>query len=73
MTRAKPYTAIGIKRVPCLRCGAPSAHQWNICALPGYHGICIECDAALNAVVLAFMGVPDADAIAAGYRERLAA
>lgn len=71
--RTKPYTARGIKRVPCLRCGAPSAHQWNICSLPGQHGVCTECDVALNAVVLAFMRVPNADDLAAAYAERIAA
>lgn len=68
--RTRPYTQRGIKRVPCLRCGAPSAHQWNICSLPGQHGVCTECDVALNAAVLAFMNVPDATERAAAYRER---
>lgn len=27
--RHRPYSAIGIRRVPCLRCGRPSAHQWK--------------------------------------------
>ncbi|MEG3086194.1 hypothetical protein [Sphingomonas sp. PB4P5] len=71
--RSKPYTAIGIKRVPCLRCGAPSEQQWNICSLPGYHGICTPCDVALNAMVLEFMGLPDAGTRAAEYAERIAA
>jgi hypothetical protein len=69
----QPYTEIGIRRVPCLRCGAPSAHQWNICSLPGYHGICTNCDVALNKLVLDFMGVPDADTLGAEYAERMAA
>lgn len=65
--RSTPYTAAGIKRVPCLRCGNPSQHQWNICSLPGFHGICTACDIALNRVVLAFMGVPNAEAVGDAY------
>ncbi|RYG88413.1 MAG: hypothetical protein EON59_04505 [Alphaproteobacteria bacterium] len=68
--RTKPYTARGISRVPCLRCGKPSVHQWNICSLPGQHGICTPCDIALNEAVLAFMGVPDEGARIAAYREQ---
>lgn len=65
--RRTPYTAVGIKRVPCARCGAPSAFQWNVCALPGFHGLCLACDVALNRTVLAFMRVPDAERIGDEY------
>lgn len=71
--RRQPYTAIGIRRVPCLRCGKPSAHQWNICSLPGYHGICADCDVALNRLVLGFMGAPEADVLGDQYAERMVA
>ena len=57
--RIKPYTDIGIKRVPCLRCGAPSSRQWQICALGNrYYGVCNPCDIKLNRVVLDFMNIP---------------
>lgn len=65
--RRQPYTARGIRRIPCLRCKAPSAFQWNICSLPGFHAICTACDIALNRTVLAFMGVPDADRLGDEY------
>lgn len=66
--RLKPYSSRGIKRVPCLKCGEPSHHQWNICSLGGaYHGICIPCDIALNDLVLAFFDIPDREAISARY------
>ena len=56
--RTKPYTDIGIKRVPCLRCGAPSSQQWQICALGNrYYGVCNNCDIKLNRLVLAFMNI----------------
>ena len=28
--RRPPYTEIGIKRIPCARCGKPSVHQWQV-------------------------------------------
>lgn len=66
--RKKPYTARGIKRVPCLRCGAPSFHQWNICALGRqFFGACISCDIELNKLVLEFFDVTDREAILTRY------
>lgn len=65
--RRKPYTEAGIKRVPCLRCGEASSYQWNICSLPGFHGICTPCDIALNRLVLHFMNVPTAADLAETY------
>lgn len=64
--RRKPYTNIGIARVPCCRCGAPSFHQWQICADNNqWRGLCIPCDVALNKLVLRFMNFRD-------WREKLA-
>jgi len=57
--RNKPYTEAGIPRVPCQRCGKPSKHQWQICATGNqWSGVCVECDIALNKLVLEFMGLP---------------
>lgn len=65
--RKTPYTALGIRKVPCKRCGKPSHAQWNACAAgPGYFGLCPECDVALNKMVLRFMGFSD-------WKDRLAA
>ncbi len=62
MARRKPYTDIGIKRVPCFRCGKPSVQQWQICSLGNeYHGVCTKCDIKLNKLVLKFFSVPNAD------------
>ena len=72
--RRTPYTVRGIRRVPCLRCGAPSRYQWQICALDRvFKGVCAECDVALNAMVLDFFGVPGRAALLARYRKRVAA
>lgn len=69
--RRRPYTERGIRRVACQRCGRPAVHQWSICALDNrYVGICAACDIELNALVLRFMNVPDARAIAARYAGR---
>lgn len=57
--RRKPYTEIGISRVPCMRCGKSSKQQWQICALDNkYFGVCIDCDIKLNKKVLQFMNIP---------------
>lgn len=65
--RRAPYTAHGIRRVPCQRCGAPSAYQWQVCSNGNrYLGCCEACDIALNRLALRFFRFPD-------WRERLAA
>lgn len=60
--RTKPYTDIGIKRIPCARCGKPSSQQWQICALHNeYKGLCTACDVKLNDLVLKFIGISSKD------------
>jgi len=69
--RRKPYTERGISKVPCERCGAPSVHQWQICALDNqWAGVCNECDIELNMLVLQFMGVKDREKIIEKYRRQ---
>jgi hypothetical protein len=53
--RKKPYTATGIRRVPCCvqGCGKPSRYQWQICADKRvYRGMCEEHDIELNTMVM---------------------
>lgn len=51
--RRQPYTERGIRRVPCTKCGKPSAFQWQICADGNvYRGLCAEHDVELNAMVM---------------------
>jgi len=70
--RLKPYTQIGIRRIPCSRCGEPSAHQWQVCALGReFKGLCEECDYELNALVLAFITHPEAEKLLREYRKKL--
>jgi hypothetical protein len=74
MGRRKPYTEIGIRRVPCMRCGKPSLQQWQVCSLNNkYHGLCGECDIKLNRIVLRFMRLKPEKVfcLMVGYRERL--
>ena len=48
--RREPYTERGIGRVPCVKCGAPAAHQWRICC-SGWSAVCLPCDLAINRMV----------------------
>ena len=70
--RREPYTEIGIKRVPCYRCGKPSVRQWQICSLNNeYKGLCRECDIKLNQIVLKFMKISpkDVNSLIEDYKE----
>jgi len=66
--RTNPYTEIGIKRVPCFRCGKPSKYQWQICALGNkWAGLCVNCDIDLNGLVVRFMRIPNSFTIMQRY------
>lgn len=69
--RRTPYTAIGIRRLRCFRCGARAGQQWNVCAMPGFWVVCRACDLALNETVLRFMGVKGVRQIMREYDKRL--
>lgn len=72
--RRRPYTLRGIRRVPCARCGAPSAYQWSACALDNrWCGLCAQCDIALNAFVLRFFRIASAAQLLARYIARVRA
>lgn len=71
--RKTPYTAIGIARVPCVRCGTPSVHQWQVCAdLNVYRALCLACDIALNELVLTWANDPNAQEKMKAYRDKTA-
>lgn len=60
--RRKPYTTDGVKRLPCFRCGRAAYHQWQVCADGGlFRPICVPCDVELNALVLRWMGMTEAE------------
>lgn len=64
--RRRPYTVAGVRRVSCARCGNPARHQWSICSDGNLQRpICLDCDIALNRLVLRWMGFPD-------WREKIA-
>lgn len=66
--RETPYTAAGIKRRPCARCGKPASTQWQVCADGSvYRPLCTACDVALNALVLKWAGDPLVDVKVAHY------
>ncbi len=58
--RKTPYTEIGVRRLPCVRCGKKSHCQWNICADNRlFRPICRDCDIALNELVLKWAKDPE--------------
>lgn len=68
----EPIPVDEIWDVPCIRCGHPSQCQWAVCAndkrfLP----LCIECDIALNRLVMMFLNFDDPDEFIADYRAKL--
>lgn len=70
--RTKPYTANGIKRLKCCRCGESAFSQWNICADSGaYRPLCIQCDLELNVLVMAWIKHPDAKKLLKKYQKVL--
>lgn len=70
--RKKPYTASGINRIPCFRCGSPAVHQWSICSDDNvWRAICVKCDIALNKTVLCFMKFEDVTTKIEKYRIKI--
>jgi hypothetical protein len=70
--RKKPYTAIGIKRCKCVRCGKPAHATWQACADDRLHRpFCLECDIELNELVLKWVGFPDWEEKMKRYKEKL--
>ncbi len=57
--RREPYTARGIGRVPCVKCGASSVHQWRICATDAWHAVCLDCDVEINRLVATWAFGPE--------------
>jgi len=72
--RRKPYTARGINRVPCAKCGAPSTAEWRICADNAYRGLCSKHDLELNELVMKWaFGNSRDDALIAYRKSKTAA
>lgn len=69
--RREPYTVIGVRRVPCIRCGGVAKYQWQICSDGNrWRPVCERCDVALNRLVLEFMRHPDPEGAIARYEAR---
>ena len=67
-TRKLPYTEAGIKRMKCIRCGGQAQFQWQICSdKNNYRPLCLQCDIALNCLVLQWFNHPDANALMKRY------
>ena len=70
--RTKPYTAIGIKRKKCIRCGKQAATQWQICSDGNqYRPLCTDCDIELNKTVLEFMGFKNSEKMIENYKLKI--
>ncbi len=70
--RLEPYTRRGLKRIPCAKCGEPSAYQWQICADGNvYRGICAEHDIELNTMVMRWMFGDTKETEIEAYRKRV--
>jgi hypothetical protein len=70
--RRKPYTALGIKRLKCIRPGCNNrAHaSWQVCADKRiFRPVCEECDVAINEMVLRFMQPPGWEESLKRYKE----
>jgi hypothetical protein len=68
--RRKPYTDIGIRRLPCVRCGAKAKAQWQICSDGNvYRPLCANCDILLNTLVLEFVRDPEIDVKLESYKQ----
>jgi hypothetical protein len=71
--RKRPYTDDEIGQYPCTRCGEPAQTQWSICADGNKHRpVCLQCDIALNELVLQWMGFRDVDELIATYKKGVA-
>jgi len=69
--RPKPYTVRGMKGKDCIRCGSPALHQWNICSDGNnYRPICLDCDIALNRLVLEWFSHPRAKELGDEYEAK---
>jgi len=72
IVRKKRYTGRGILRLKCIRCGEQAVHQWQICADGNnWRPICLDCDIALNKVVLKFMDHPHCQQLILEYKDNV--
>lgn len=70
--RKQPYTEIGIRRLTCVRCGNQASQQWQVCADDNvFRPICIDCDIALNVLVLGWMGDSKLENKISKYKRKL--
>ena len=69
--RRKPYRESEIGRVPCVKCGAPSAYQWRICSTDGWSAVCRTHDIEINRMVATWaFGADAAEVLIQRYEAR---
>jgi len=71
--RRKPYTATGIRRAKCCKCGAQGHASWQVCADGRQHRVlCKKHDIELNEKTLVWaLGKEAAKPKIAAYRKKL--
>lgn len=56
--RRTPYTATGIRRAKCCKCGAQGFAEWRVCADGVHRVVCREHDLELNRIGLEWLHPP---------------
>lgn len=66
----KARTVEQMKRAKCA-CGNRAVHQWSACSNGHRHvAVCLNCDWAVNEMLLAFLRIPHRAKLMAAYRRR---
>lgn len=73
--RPREYTARGIRRCKCARCGEQASQSWTACAIDNWHmPLCTRCDVGLNRVALEYViGKRRAKPLLSRYAEKMRA
>lgn len=64
----KSYSKDAIRRVPCIKCKAPSKYQFRICSTRRWTAVCPDCDLEINRIVAMWAwGKRQGKEVAEGY------
>lgn len=68
----KARTVEQLRKIRCQQCGKLGAvHQWSSCANGNrYVAVCLDCDFAVNEILLSFLGIKHRPQLMAAYRRR---
>ena len=72
--KSEPIPLDQLWDIPCVHCGANSQCQWVVCANgPDFIPMCIDCDIALNHLILSFLKFENCEDLMKQYKESLVA